>query len=143
MPQLYNLLLEQQMTTEGRPMSANQLNVLGTDIEICGTNPKTGYYRDGCCRTGPKDIGIHTVCAIVTKEFLDYSHSKGNDLITPRPELNFPGLKPGDSWCLCAMRFEEARLVGCAPKVRLAATNEKTLKIVSLRTLKDYQIDLN
>jgi uncharacterized protein (DUF2237 family) len=143
MCQLYNLLLEQPMTTEGRPMSANQLNVLGTDIEICGTNPKTGYYRDGCCHTGPKDIGIHTVCAIVTKEFLDYSHSQGNDLITPRPELNFPGLRPGDAWCLCAMRFKEAKLAGCAPKVRLTATNEKTLEIVSLDTLKEYQIDLN
>ena len=124
-------------------MKTNQLNVLGTQIHICGTNPKTGYYRDGCCNTGPNDSGIHTVCAIVTKEFLDYSRLQGNDLITPRPELNFPGLRPGDAWCLCATRFEESRLAGCAPKVRLTATNEKTLKIVSLETLKEYQIDLN
>ena len=124
-------------------MKTNQLNVLGTDIQICGTNPKTGYYRDGCCNTGPKDSGIHTVCAIVTEEFLDYSRLQGNDLITPRPELNFPGLKPGDAWCLCASRFEESRLAGCAPKVRLTATNEKTLKTVSLEILKEYQIDLN
>ena len=124
-------------------MKTYQLNVLGTDIQICGTNPKTGYYRDGCCNTGPKDSGIHTVCAIVTKEFLDYSRLQGNDLITPRPELNFPGLKPGDAWCLCATRFEESRLAGCAPKVRLTSTNEKTLKIVSLEILKKYQIDLN
>jgi uncharacterized protein (DUF2237 family) len=124
-------------------MKTNQLNVLGTDIQICGTNPKTGYYRDGCCNTGPKDSGIHTVCAIVTIEFLDYSRLQGNDLITPRPELNFPGLKPGDAWCLCATRFEESRSAGCAPKVKLTATNEKTLKIVSLDILKEYQIDLN
>ena len=124
-------------------MKTNQLNVLGTDIQICGTNPKTGYYRDGCCNTGPKDSGIHTVCAIVTEEFLNYSRLQGNDLITSRPELNFPGLKPGDAWCLCATRFEESRLAGCAPKVRLTATNEKTLKIVSLEILKEYQIDLN
>jgi uncharacterized protein len=124
-------------------MKTKQLNVLGTDIQICGTNPKTGYYRDGCCNTGPKDIGIHTVCAIVTQEFLDYSRLQGNDLITPRPELNFPGLKSGDAWCLCATRFEESRLAGCAPKVRLTATNEKTLKTVSLEILKEYQIDLN
>jgi uncharacterized protein len=124
-------------------MKTNQLNVLGTNIQICGTNPKTGYYRDGCCNTGPNDSGIHTVCAIVTEEFLDYSRLHGNDLITPRPELNFPGLKPGDAWCLCASRFEESRLAGCAPKVKLTATNEKTLKIVSLEILKEYQIDLN
>ena len=124
-------------------MKTNQLNVLGTDIQICGTNPKTGYYRDGCCNTGPKDSGIHTVCAIVTEEFLNYSRLQGNDLITSRPELNFPGLKPGDAWCLCATRFEESRLAGCAPKVRLTATNERTLKIVSLEILKEYQIDLN
>jgi uncharacterized protein (DUF2237 family) len=124
-------------------MNSNQLNVLGTSIQICGTDPKTGYYRDGCCHTGPKDIGIHTVCAIVTKEFLDYSLKQGNDLITPRPELNFSGLKAGDAWCICATRFEEARLADCAPKIKLTATNEKTLKIVSLEVLKKYQIDLN
>lgn len=124
-------------------MNGKQLNVLGTDIQICGTDPKTGYFRDGCCNTGLKDIGFHTVCAIVTEEFLDFSRAQGNDLITPRPEFNFPGLKPGDSWCICASRFEEARLADCAPKIKLTATNEKTLKIVSLDVLKKYQIDLN
>ena len=124
-------------------MKQKQLNVLGTSIEICGTNPKTGYYRDGCCHTESKDVGMHTVCAIVTEEFLEYSRKKGNDLITPRPELNFPGLKSGDAWCVCATRFEEARLAGCAPKVKLTATNEKTLEVVSLEVLKNYQIDLN
>ena len=124
-------------------MNDKQLNVLGTDIQICGTDPKTGYFRDGCCNTGLKDIGFHTVCAIVTEEFLDFSRAQGNDLITPRPEFNFPGLKPGDSWCICASRFEEARLADCAPKIKLTATNEKTLKIVSLDVLKKYQIDLN
>ena len=124
-------------------MKQKQLNVLGTSLEICGTNPKTGYYRDGCCHTESKDVGMHTVCAIVTEEFLEYSRIKGNDLITPRPELNFPGLKSGDAWCVCATRFEEARLAGCAPKVKLTATNEKTLEVVSLEVLKNYQIDLN
>ena len=124
-------------------MKQKQLNVLGTSLEICGTNPKTGYYRDGCCHTESKDVGMHTVCAIVTEEFLEYSRIKGNDLITPRPELNFPGLKSGDAWCVCATRFEEARLAGCAPKVKRTATNEKTLEVVSLEVLKNYQIDLN
>ena len=124
-------------------MKQKQLNVLGTLIEICGTSPKTGYYRDGCCHTESNDFGMHTVCAVVTKEFLEYSRRQGNDLITPRPELNFPGLQPGDAWCVCATRFEEARLAGCAPMVKLTATNEKTLEIVSLEVLKTYQIDLN
>ena len=124
-------------------MRLKQINVLGMPIEICGNNPKTGYYRDGFCHTEIEDVGIHTVCAVVTKEFLDYSFKQGNDLITPRPEFNFPGLQPGDTWCLCAKRFEESRLAGCAPMVKLTATNEKTLEIVSLEILKKYQIDLN
>ena len=124
-------------------MKTQQKHVLGGNLEVCGTDPKTGFYRDGCCNTGPKDTGTHTVCAIVTQDFLEYSKSQGNDLITPRPEFNFPGLRPGDAWCLCAMRWEEARLAGCAPKVRLLATNEKTLEFVSLDGLKEHQVDLN
>ena len=124
-------------------MKQKQLNVFGTPLEVCGMSPKTGYYRDGCCHTESNDVGRHTVCAVVTKEFLEYSRKQGNDLMTPRLELDFPGLQPGDSWCVCASRFEEARLVGCAPKVKLTATNEKTLEIISLEVLKNYQIDLN
>ena len=124
-------------------MNNIQSNVLSTTLEVCGTTPKTGFYRDGCCNTGPQDAGTHTVCAIVTQEFLEYSKLQGNDLMTPRPDFNFPGLRPGDSWCLCAMRWEEARLAGCAPKVRLLATNEKTLELISLDNLKAHQVDLN
>ena len=120
-----------------------QKNVLGTDIEICGIDPITGYYRDGCCNTDTNDFGSHTVCAVVDKKFLEFSRSKGNDLVTPRPEFGFGGLKEGDHWCLCAMRWEEARLAGCAPRVKLAATNQKTLRYTSLDHLKEHQIDLN
>ena len=118
-------------------------NVLGSDLEVCGTDPVTGFYRDGCCNTGAGDVGTHTVCAIVDDTFLEFSRSRGNDLITPRPEYRFKGLKPGDRWCLCAMRWEEARQAGCAPKVKLTSTNIKTLAFVSLAHLKEHQIDLN
>ena len=120
-----------------------QKNVLGTDLEVCGTNPMTGFFRDGCCNTDSNDLGTHTVCAIVDTKFLEFSKSRGNDLMTPRPEIGFEGLKDGDFWCLCALRWEEARLAGFAPRVKLAATNQKTLKHVSLDHLKEYQIDLN
>lgn len=120
-----------------------QKNVLGTDIEICGKDPITGFYRDGCCNTDSNDFGSHTVCAIVDKKFLEFSRSKGNDLVTPRPEFGFGGLKDGDCWCLCATRWEEARLAGCAPRVKLAATNKKTLEYTTLDHLKEHQIDLN
>ena len=120
-----------------------QKNVLDTELQDCSMAPMTGFYRDGCCNTGPGDIGTHTVCAIMTDEFLEYSKSKGNDLITPRPEFDFPGLKPGDSWCLCALRWEEARQAGCAPRVKLTSTNIKTLEMVEFEDLKAHQIDLN
>ena len=110
---------------------------------MLSVNPLTGFYRDGCCNTGPGDIGTHTVCSIMTDEFLEYSQSKGNDLITPRPEFDFPGLKAGDAWCLCAMRWEEARQAGCAPRVKLTSTNVKTLEMVEFEHLKEHQIDLN
>ena len=120
-----------------------QKNVLDAELQDCGVDPMTGFYRDGCCNTGPGDVGTHTVCAIMTDEFLEYSKSKGNDLITPRPEFDFPGLKPGDAWCLCALRWEEARQAGCAPRVKLTSTNIKTLEMVEFDDLKAHQIDLN
>ena len=120
-----------------------QKNVLDEELQDCGIDPMTGFYRDGCCNTGAGDVGTHTVCAIMTDEFLEYSKSKGNDLITPRPEFDFPGLKPGDAWCLCALRWEEARQAGCAPRVKLTSTNIKTLEMVELEDLKAHQIDLN
>ena len=120
-----------------------QTNVLGSELQDCSINPMTGFYRDGCCNTGPGDVGTHTVCSIMTHEFLEYSRSKGNDLITPRPEFDFPGLKAGDAWCLCAMRWEEARQAGCAPRVKLTSTNIKTLEMIAFDNLKAHQIDLN
>ncbi len=120
-----------------------QKNVLDSELQDCGISPMTGFYRDGCCNTGPGDVGTHTVCAIMTDEFLEYSKSKGNDLITPRPEFDFPGLKAGDAWCLCALRWEEARQAGCAPRVKLTSTNIKTLEMVEFDDLKAHQIDLN
>jgi hypothetical protein len=120
-----------------------QENVLGLEIQDCGNDPITGFYRDGCCNTGPGDPGTHTVCAVMTNEFLEYSQSKGNDLITPRPEFNFAGLRAGDSWCVCALRWEEAYQAGCAPRVKLTSTNIKTLEMVDLNHLKAHQIDLN
>ena len=122
---------------------ANQKNVLRLQLAPCSVDPLTGFFRDGCCNTGSSDAGTHTVCAIMTKEFLDFSKAQGNDLSTPRKEFNFAGLNPGDAWCLCALRWVEALKAGCAPRVRLASTNIKTLKFVELNELKKYQIDLN
>jgi len=124
-------------------MEEKQENVLGTELEICGMDPITGFYRDGCCNTGHGDVGTHTVCVIVTDEFLEFSRNKGNDLSTPIQNYGFPGLKAGDSWCLCALRWEEARVAGFAPRVKLTATNKKTLDLVKFSHLKEYQIDLN
>ena len=124
-------------------MSEKQKNVLGTELEPCGTNPITGFFRDGCCNTGVSDRGTHTVCAIVDDRFLEFSISKGNDLVTPRQEYGFKGLKNGDSWCLCAIRWEEARRAGCAPMVKIKSTNIKTLEFVRLEHLKEHQVDLH
>lgn len=112
-------------------------------LGVCGIDPVTGYFRDGCCNTGAGDVGTHTVCAVIDDRFLEFSMSKGNDLVTPRPEYGFDGLKNGDCWCLCAERWEEARRAGCAPRVKITSTNIKTLKYVRLQDLKDHQIDLN
>ena len=119
------------------------LNVLGEPLTSCSHDPLTGFFRDGCCNTGPLDQGMHTVCAIVTDEFLEFSKAAGNDLSTPRPEFGFVGLNDGDQWCLCAARWEQARQAGKAPKIRLAATNQASLAVCRLDYLKMHAIDLN
>ncbi len=116
----------------------NPINVLGGDLELCGTDPMTGYFRDGHCNTCDADMGSHTVCAVMTAEFLAYSKYVGNDLSTPRPEFGFAGLKPGDAWCLCAARFLQAHDEGCAPRVRLEATHGRALEIVPMRVLQEH-----
>ena len=124
-------------------MKKIQKNVLGSELSDCSIDPLTGFFRDGCCNTGEGDVGTHTVCSVVTDAFLEFSKCQGNDLITPRPEFNFNGLKEGDSWCLCALRWREANDAGCAPRVKLTATNIKTLDYIELEILKQHQIDLN
>jgi uncharacterized protein len=116
-------------------------NVLGTDLETCCMKPKTGYYRNGRCDTGPGDFGVHTVCAEMTAEFLAFSKAQGNDLSTPVREFQFPGLKPGDRWCLCASRWKEAFEAGMAPRVVLKSTHISTLEFVSLEELKVHAVD--
>jgi uncharacterized protein len=118
-------------------------NVLGGELALCGLKPKTGYFRDGCCNTDATDRGSHTVCVRVTAEFLEFSKARGNDLSSPAPAYGFPGLKPGDSWCLCAARWKEAYDAKAAPLVVLAATHEKALEIVPFEALKRFGIDLN
>ena len=113
----------------------DSVNVLGGPLEICGLDPVTGFFRDGHCNTCAADQGSHTVCAIMTAEFLAFSKYVGNDLSTPRPEFHFPGLEPGDCWCLCAARFLQAHEEGCAPRVHLAATHQRALDIVPLEVL--------
>ncbi len=115
-------------------------NVFGETIIACSNDPITGYFRDGCCNTENLDFGMHTVCAVMTDEFLAYSKAVGNDLSTPRPEWAFPGLKAGDRWCLCAMRWKEAYDAGMAPKVVLEATNEKTLEVIPLKDLISHAV---
>ncbi|MEM8656262.1 MAG: DUF2237 domain-containing protein [Pseudomonadota bacterium] len=114
------------------------VNVLGTELQICGMDPVTGFFRDGHCNTCAADQGSHTVCAVMTAEFLAYSKYVGNDLSTPRPEYRFAGLKPGDSWCLCASRFLQAHDEGCAPKVSLDATHKRALDVVPLDVLQQH-----
>ncbi|MBM3600519.1 MAG: DUF2237 domain-containing protein [Alphaproteobacteria bacterium] len=118
-------------------------NVLGEALQTCSASPVTGFYRDACCNSGPDDHGLHTVCVVTTAEFLAFSKSRGNDLSTPAPQFGFPGLKPGDRWCLCAARWQEALEADSAPRVVLAATHEVTLQIVDIADLKKYAIDLS
>lgn len=119
-------------------VKAGEKNVLGTDLEIAGTNPLTGYYRDGFCSTGKADRGVHVIASIVTDDFLQFSKLQGNDLITALPEHNFPGLKAGDCWCLCANRWKEAYDAGFAPPVILEATHQKALEFTTLAALKSF-----
>lgn len=116
-------------------------NVLGGSLELCCNSPRTGFYRDGFCHTGPQDFGVHTVCARVTTEFLEYSKLQGNDLISPAPQYGFPGLKDGDGWCVCASRWLEAVNAGFGCPIVLASTHEKTLQTIPLETLRQYAID--
>lgn len=123
-------------------MSAFVRNALGTELQLCSLDPKTGYLRDGHCRTRDDDLGSHVVCAQVTGEFLAFSREQGNDLITPIPAYDFPGLRDGDRWCLCAMRWHEAHEAGVAPPIFLQATHERVLKLVPLDVLLPYALDL-
>lgn len=118
------------------------LNIFDEPLEPCGEDPVTGFYRDGCCNTGDADVGSHTVCVELSQEFLEYTRFRGNDLSTPRPEYGFPGLKPGNSWCLCASRWLEAFEIGKAPKVFLRRTHKRALEKVSIEQLKSLGIDL-
>ncbi|MGV0625251.1 DUF2237 family protein [Mycolicibacter minnesotensis] len=117
-------------------------NVLGGPLQPCGSDPITGFYRDGCCSSGPEDVGLHTICAVVTSEFLAHQRAIGNDLSTPRPAFRFPGLTPGDRWCVTAPNWLRAHHDGCAAPVVLACTHERTLDVVSLEVLADYAVDV-
>ena len=121
--------------------SSLSLNVLGLPLEPCSPTPTTGFFRDVCCRSDPADAGEHTVCAVMTGEFLAFSQANGNDLSTSRPEFDFPGLQPGDRWCLCVLRWKEAYLAGVAPPVRLQATHLSALGFVSLDQLRERSAD--
>jgi uncharacterized protein len=117
-------------------------NVLGGELEPCGTDPMTGFFRDGCCATGPEDLGSHTICAVVSAEFLDHQRSIGNDLSTPRPQYRFPGLAPGDRWCVTALNWARAYNAGVAAPVVLASTNEAVLAVVPLEALQEHAVDV-
>ncbi|HEY9137167.1 MAG TPA: DUF2237 domain-containing protein [Terriglobus sp.] len=122
------------------PIKAESKNVLGQPMQTCGCDPMTGFYRDGCCDTGPDDLGVHTVCCIVTNEFLQMSRQLGNDLITPMPQYGFPGLKAGDRWCVCAARWLQVFEAGAACPVVLEATHENTLQIVPFEVLLEHAV---
>ncbi|MCA9211704.1 MAG: DUF2237 domain-containing protein [Planctomycetales bacterium] len=119
---------------------ANAKNVLGTPLQTCSVDPMTGFYRDGCCNTGNEDMGLHLVCAEMTEDFLEFSKLAGNDLSTPNPMFQFPGLKPGDRWCLCVLRWKEAWQAGVAPRVSLEATHISALEFVDLETLQEFAV---
>ena len=135
------MLRDDRSEGERRPGTAR--NVLGEPLELCSIKPITGFYRDGCCNTGEEDFGSHTVCAVMTAAFLEFSKARGNDLSTPAPEVGFPGLKDGDRWCLCAPRWQEALEAGSAPGVALRATHEEALAFCDLADLKRYAVDLS
>ena len=125
------------------PEEKLQKNVLGEELETCSIDPLTGWFRDGCCNTNEVDYGVHTVCARVSKKFLEWAKEAGNDLITPHPEFDFPGLKDGDLWCVCANTFAASIDAGTACRIYLKKTNEKTLDIIPLEKLKKFAIDLS
>jgi uncharacterized protein (DUF2237 family) len=127
------------MPKEGNDQSGAR-NVLGGRLQTCSESPRTGFYRDGCCHTGPNDQGRHLACVVLTDEFLNFSKEKGNDLSTPMPQYQFPGLNDGDQWCLCALRWVEAYRAGKAPKLKLEATHEMMLQLVPLDLLKQYSV---
>lgn len=122
-------------------MTADE-NVLGGPLEMCGDDPVTGFYRDGCCNTGPEDVGNHTVCAVASSEFLAHQRAVGNDLSTPRPEFGFRGLQPGDRWCVCASRWLQAYEAGAAAPVVLAATHARALEVVPVEALQEHAVDV-
>jgi uncharacterized protein len=124
------------------PMTSTERNVLGEELEPCGTDPMTGFYRDGCCATGPEDLGSHTICAVMTAEFLEHQRGIGNDLSTPVPHFSFPGLVPGDRWCVTATNWARAFADGVAAPVVLASTNEAVLRVVPLEALREHAIDV-
>jgi uncharacterized protein (DUF2237 family) len=121
---------------------SDERNVLGEPLEPCGTDPVTGFYRDGCCSSGPEDVGSHTVCAVVTREFLEHQLRVGNDLVTPRPQWDFPGLSPGDRWCVVAARWLQAYADGAACPVVLASTNARALQVVPVEALREHAADV-
>jgi uncharacterized protein len=128
--------------SSGNTEAMDEKNVLGGALEACGRDPVTGFYRDGCCRTGPGDIGSHTICAVVSAQFLEYQRSIGNDLSTPIPDYGFPGLRPGDRWCVTAMNWLRAHEAGVGAYVVLAATHERALDLVPLLLLEQYAVDV-
>lgn len=130
------------MTTLANDNVEQQVNVFGEPLESCALDPVTGFYRDGCCNTGPEDLGSHTVCVIMTSEFLGFTAAMGNDLSTPIPQFDFPGLGPGDRWCLCAPRWQEAFEAGAPPRVALRSTHQGALDHCSMADLKAHAIDL-
>ena len=121
----------------------NQLNIFDEQLEECSCDPLTGFFRSGCCETSEQDLGSHTVCALMTEEFLEFSFKKGNDLISAVPQFDFPGLKPGDKWCLCANRWLEAYEAESAPLILAKATNKRALEIISMEQIKEYAIDIS
>jgi len=134
--------MRRDVTGNGGGGRSTARNVLGERLEVCSIKPMTGFFRDGCCNTGREDVGSHTVCVVMTADFLAFSKSCGNDLSTPRPEFGFGGLKAGDRWCLCAPRWQEAFEAGRAPRVALRATHEGALEHCSLADLKRFAVDL-
>jgi uncharacterized protein len=134
--------MKQPASGEARTMDVSR-NVFDEVLESCSENPMTGFFRDGCCNTSDQDVGSHTVCIEVTREFLEFSRFRGNDLSTPRPEFGFRGLEPGDRWCLCAERWREAHAAGMAPRVYLRSTHKRALEVVPLQIMKQFAADLN